>query len=222
MAEIAAHHLSFCQRNRATLSRKGSGRGRHGQDRTFSVDAMACTAVIARTFSQTFMPAVCKPGGAHRVHAVGSVQRSGQGFRMAGTAFDDFTCMPLQLDGGHVVIGDICSAFRLNRPFRMGAPVAGLAEQIPMPLAEAVEDPVSIRIIFRKPLVGCTDGRSLDRIIGAVGLQKSDAVLCPDDLVIVHPDVIESIACVARLTCGNCCPWDTLGQISARRKRRGI
>ena len=140
---------------------------------------------------------------------------------MAGTAFDDFSGMSLQLDGGHVVIGDICAAFRLDRPFRMGAPVAGLAEQIPMPLAEAVENPVSIQFIFRKPLVGCTDGCGVDRIIGAVGLQKTDAVLCPDDLVIVQSDVIQGIACVTRLTRGHCCPWDTLGQIGARRKRRG-
>jgi hypothetical protein len=38
----------------------------------------------------------------------------------------------------------------------------------------------------------------------------------------VHPHVIESIACVTRLTCGHCSPWDTLGQIGARRERRGF
>jgi hypothetical protein len=67
---------------------------------------------------------------------LGAAERLGEASRpVTCRALDDFVRMALGLDRRHVVVGDGRPALGQNRPFRMGAPVAGLAEDTRVALA---------------------------------------------------------------------------------------
>jgi len=218
MAEIAADQLALGQADMSSFSGKRSVRGGFGQHRTFAVSAVTRPARVAVLAGQVLVPAAGEAGRAHRMQAVGTAQAIGQRTGMTCRALDDLAGVALQLNGRQVVVGDRVAAFGLHRPFGVGAAVAGLAEQTGMAFAEAIENPVAVGIVFREPFVGRHDGCGIGRVVGAVGLQQSNAVPGLDHLGVRLAQVVHGVSRVAGLAGRHGGPGHPFCQIGAGRK----
>src|SRR5512135_2565365 len=100
---------------------------------------------------------------------------------MAGGAFHDLAGMALKLGGSYIVVSHIGAAFRLDRPLRMGAAVAGFTIDSGMAFAQPVKNCIAIHGLFREAFVGGNDGSSIG-VVGPASLEQADVVRSLDNV----------------------------------------
>jgi len=103
------------------------------ENSAIQVIAMAGLTGIGIAAIEVFMSKI-PTAAVNIVHTMGAIQGIGQ-TGVAGGALSDRAGVPLDLSGGHIVIGAVLSI----RPDRMGRAVAALAGNTTMPQAVAVQ-----------------------------------------------------------------------------------
>ena len=166
------------------------------QDGSGQCDPMTGTAAVFTPFVEVFMPAVSPVRIIDIVHAVGAVGgQSEAARRMTGRTFDNGAAMPLDLPGGHIVIGRGIGV----GPDGVGAAVAGFTVDVSVAFAE----PVKRISLFGKSSVSGLDGGG-GFVPGQVGRGEPDAV--GSQLHACTGEVIQGIPGVAGLAAGKIQP----------------
>jgi len=135
MTVVAAHHVAGGKIDGAAFGSQAAGHRHLGQGGAVQVVAVTRFAGVFIAFIPFAVTLLTVPAGlGDVVQAVGPVagcrQASG---RMTDGALLDHTGIPLEADGGHIVVGDGVAI----GPDGMGAAVTPLAEDTTVPFAES-------------------------------------------------------------------------------------
>jgi len=139
---------------------------------------------------------------------------------MASITLDNLPSMALQLQSCHVVIGDHCPTFGMNRPLCMGAAVTRLTEDPAMAFAQTVKDlPAVGGLVFCKTSILSYNRLGRTLVGRPVGSEQADAVRGSNDVRVGETQIGEGVTRMTGLAAWLVSPGNPPREVCAFRER---